>query len=148
MRTSIPNLIFFCLILNTLVLMVLYQPDRIMSRNNLDHKHINNSGKYLLSLCKESGLRILNGRTTGDLTGQPTCITYNGCSLVDYCLVSKDILNSVGYFEVLYFTFFSDNRRICRAIFDSFCSEPCSGRLNNLQPIPGKCLWNNDAIES
>jgi hypothetical protein len=58
---------------------VLYQPDKIMSRNNLDHKHVNNSGKNLFNLCKESGLRILNCRTAGDLTGQPTCITYNGC---------------------------------------------------------------------
>lgn len=78
---------------------VLYQLDIIMSRNNLDHKHVNKSGKCLLSLCKESC--ILNGRTTGYQTDQPTCITYNCCSLIDYCLVSKDILNSVGYFQVL-----------------------------------------------
>ncbi|CAC5405515.1 unnamed protein product [Mytilus coruscus] len=63
-----------------------YHPDRTLSRNNLDHKHTNNSGKLLLNMCKETKIRILNGRTTGDLNGQPTCITYNGSSLVDYTL--------------------------------------------------------------
>lgn len=52
-----------------------------MPRNNLEL--INNSGKILLNLCRESGLRILNGRTVGDLQGNFTCITYNGCSVVD-----------------------------------------------------------------
>ena len=60
-----------------------YISDQIMPRNNLDHKLINNSGQILLNLCRESGLRILNGRTIGDLQCNFTCITYNGCSVVD-----------------------------------------------------------------
>ncbi|CAG2248495.1 unnamed protein product [Mytilus edulis] len=60
-----------------------YDDDKIMSRNILDPKLINNSGKILLSLCQESCLRIFNGRTVGDLHGKYTCITYNGCSVVD-----------------------------------------------------------------
>ncbi|CAC5400236.1 unnamed protein product [Mytilus coruscus] len=70
-----------------------YVDDKIMSRNNLDPKLIDNSGKILLSLCKESGRRILNGRTIGDLHRKNTCITYNECSVVDYMLVSNDLLN-------------------------------------------------------
>jgi hypothetical protein len=31
-----------------------YHSDTIMSRNNLDHKHTNNSGKLLLNFCKET----------------------------------------------------------------------------------------------
>ena len=81
-----------------------YHSDTIMSRNNLDHKHTNNSGKLLLNFCKETRIRILNGRTTGDLNGQSTCITYNDSSLVDYTLISEELLKSVGYFEVHDFT--------------------------------------------
>ena len=55
--------------------------DNAMPRNNLDQKRTNNSGKLLLNTCKETGMRIVNGRTTGDLFGKQTCITYNGCSL-------------------------------------------------------------------
>jgi hypothetical protein len=72
-----------------------YHSDTIMSRNNLDHKHTNNSGKLLVNFCKETRIRILNGRTTGDLNGRPTCITYNGSSLVDYTLISEELLKSV-----------------------------------------------------
>ncbi|CAG2241549.1 unnamed protein product [Mytilus edulis] len=42
-----------------------YVEDSIMPRNNLDPKRINNSGRCLLDLCKETSLTILNGRTIG-----------------------------------------------------------------------------------
>jgi hypothetical protein len=53
-----------------------------------------------LNIWLETRIRILNGRTTGDLNGQPTCITYNGSSLVNYTPISEELLQSVGYFEV------------------------------------------------
>ena len=83
--------------------------DNSMPRNNLDPKRINNSGKFLLDICKETGLRILNGRSVGDLYGRNTCITYNGCSLVDYTLVSISLMNVIGCFEVGDFTIFSNH---------------------------------------
>ncbi|CAC5403247.1 unnamed protein product [Mytilus coruscus] len=46
-----------------------YVEDSIMPINNLDLKRINNSGRCLLDLCKETSLTILNGRTIGDLHG-------------------------------------------------------------------------------
>ena len=41
--------------------------DIFTPRNNLDHKHLNNSGKCLLNFCKETRMRIMNGRTIGDV---------------------------------------------------------------------------------
>ena len=78
---------------------VFYKHDTNLPRNNLDSKRINNSGKHLLNVCKEAGLRILNGRTTCDLFGRPTCFTYNGCSLVDYTIVSNELLHSIDFFK-------------------------------------------------
>ena len=51
-----------------------------MSRNNLDYQHTNNNGNLLLNLCKETRIRILNERTTGDLNGQATCISFKNCN--------------------------------------------------------------------
>ena len=51
-------------------------------------------------VCKEAGLRILNGRTSCDLFGRPTCFTNNGCSLVDYTIASNDLLRNIGFFQV------------------------------------------------
>ena len=81
-----------------------YKYDNILPRNNLDHKRTNNSGEMLLEICKESSLRIINGRTTGDLYGKHTCITYNGCSIVDYTIVSQELLNCISIFQVDKFT--------------------------------------------
>ena len=54
-----------------------------LPRNNLDSKRLNNSGKSLFSLCRDTSLRIVNGRMIGDLLGNFTSIHYNGCSVVD-----------------------------------------------------------------
>jgi hypothetical protein len=71
----------------------------IDSRNNLDNKPTNKSGILLIDLCKESGIRILNGRTIGDLRGKCTCVTYNGCIVVDYTLVSCNLLHGIGNYS-------------------------------------------------
>ena len=80
-----------------------------MPRNNLDHKRTNNSSKMLLEICKESSLRIINGRTTGDLYGKHTCITYNGYSVVDYTIVSQEWLKCISIFQVDKFTALSNH---------------------------------------
>jgi hypothetical protein len=49
----------------------------------------------------------LNGRTKGDLIGQFTCQTYNGASVVDYVIVSQDLLSSIVSFSVADITEFS-----------------------------------------
>ncbi|CAC5402490.1 unnamed protein product [Mytilus coruscus] len=124
-----------------------YHPDRTLSRNNLDHKHNNNSGKLLLNMCKEIKIRILNDQTTGDLNSQPTCITYNGSSLVDYTLcTSEELIDSIGYFVVHDFSSLSNHRSISCAMFANFSSVPCD--LHKLDSLPGKFLWTDEAIAS
>lgn len=71
------------------------QYDSTLWRDDLDHKHTNNSEKLLLNICRETVIRILNNRTTADLTGKHTCYTYNGYSLVVYTLTAQDQLKSV-----------------------------------------------------
>jgi exonuclease III len=55
-------------------------------------KTISSRGKILNDLCVQTSLRILNGGTTGDHTGQFTCYTYNRCSVVDYFIVSCSVI--------------------------------------------------------
>ncbi|VDI81224.1 Hypothetical predicted protein [Mytilus galloprovincialis] len=123
-----------------------YHPDRVLSRNNLDHKHTNNSGKLLLNMCKEAKIRILNGRTIDDLNGQPTCITYNGSSVVDCTFISEELIDSIGYFVVHDFTSLSNHRPISCAMFANFLSVPCDS--HQLDSLPGKFLWTDEAIAS
>ena len=43
---------------------------------------------------------MLNGRMLGDSIGYYTCHKYNGSSVVDYMIISEELLNSVNYFNV------------------------------------------------
>ncbi|CAG2247131.1 unnamed protein product [Mytilus edulis] len=124
-----------------------YVEDSIMPRNNLDPKRINNSGRCLLDLCKETSLTILNGRTIGDLHGKQSCITYNGCSLVDYTLVSFDLLSLVGYFEIHDLTSLSNHCPISCTLVTFFRSTNFVNQTQ-LDPLPGKFIWSPGAIES
>ena len=40
-------------------------------------------------------IKILNGRTAGDMTGKYTCFKYNGCSVVDYIMVDRNVHEKV-----------------------------------------------------
>jgi hypothetical protein len=54
-------------------------------------------GRLLNDICIQTGLRILNGRCTGDLTGKCTCHNYRGSSVVDYC--SRHVSESLEYLK-------------------------------------------------
>ena len=72
---------------------------KLIDRHTYD-ENIDKRGKDLIEFCIGHHLRILNGRTLGDLTGAYTCFTPNGCSTVDYAILSDNILDSVLYFKV------------------------------------------------
>ena len=78
-----------------------YQVDNIASypRGNLDNT-TNEYGDRLLALCKAVPLRICNGRKIGDILGEFTCYTWNGKSMVDYCMVSPRLYHQIQYFQV------------------------------------------------
>jgi hypothetical protein len=58
------------------------------------------SGRALHDMSIQTGLRILNGRCIGDLTGNFTCHNFHGSSVVDYACVSECLLPKVKSFSV------------------------------------------------
>ena len=79
----------------------MYETDTVETRcrNNYD-QGFNSYGPKFIDLCKTVPLRILNGRTLGDLFGKFTCFTPNGNSTVDYAAVSPPLVKTVRYFRV------------------------------------------------
>lgn len=62
-----------------------YIPDEeITKRRTEDKNTINSHGRALISLCKSTQLRILNGRSSDDKTGKVTFCNSRGTSLIDY----------------------------------------------------------------
>ena len=69
-------------------------------RQNAD-KIINKTGISLINFCILLGLRIVNGRTRGDSSGNFTYLSKAGASVVDFCLVSSDSMRMVDNFSVI-----------------------------------------------
>jgi hypothetical protein len=109
---------------------------------------MNKYGRQLLTMCKSSQMRILNGRTIGDLHGQFTNYQYNGCSVVDYCIVDNDLLHNINYFKVDPLTHLSDHSLIQTEIKwkgNKFIGEPSS--YGNMTVLPLGFKWTDDSKE-
>ncbi|CAG2223372.1 unnamed protein product [Mytilus edulis] len=75
-----------------------YNPDYDISVRHSKDVHLSTRGKLLNDICVQTGLRILNGRTRGDFIGQLTCHNPRGSSVVDYFIVSEELLDKVAFF--------------------------------------------------
>jgi exonuclease III len=84
------------------------QDCNVCLRNNTNVR-VNVFGKSLIQLCKTTNMRLVNGRTVGDIFGNFTYYNTQGASAVDYVIVLASWLQSVKYFSVLPFTHMSDH---------------------------------------
>ena len=101
-----------------------YKNDEQCLRRSQDLGTVNARGRNLLETCTALNLRILNGRTVGDLEGKNTCFHYNGSSVVDYVIGSKIILRNVQYVIVnSLMSLFSDHCHLSLAIKANFVNQ-------------------------
>ena len=99
-----------------------YELDTFTTHKNNEDVSLNSYGEQLIQLCIASKLRVLNGRTRGDLQGHFTYLGYQSCSTVDLVLASENIFqtNLIQYLSVQTFTAFSDQRPILLKILWKF----------------------------
>ncbi len=74
-------------------------PNDMLERQNRDTVTTRWHHEFL-DLCRTAGLFILNGRTPGDISGEYTCLSNKGFSIVDYFLTTADQLDGVKHLEV------------------------------------------------
>ena len=63
-------------------------------------KTIDSKGKKLLELCENIGGIILNGSSNDDKMGNYTFCGVMGNSMIDYCICSSDLLDSINEFSI------------------------------------------------
>ncbi len=68
-------------------------PEVLPKRHNSDKGGLKGWHNESLDLCSSSGLFILNGRITGDESGECTCLANGGSSLVDYMVASPALFD-------------------------------------------------------
>ena len=69
-------------------------------RNSVDKVKMDNRGNEILEICKHLNLSIINGRKPGDMYGAYTSIQWNGNSLIDYVISSREIFESIPTMRV------------------------------------------------
>ena len=74
--------------------------ETILPRMSHDNCTTNQNGRWLIDVCVDNQLYMLNGRTLGDFTGQLTCHTPRGSSVVDYFIASTSLSQLVRYMKV------------------------------------------------
>ena len=125
-----------------------YVTDTVIGRCSQDIGRTNNNGLMLLDLCKQTGMRILNGRFDKDLMGRYTHVGARGSSLVDYVITTQKLLNHVEYFCVGDPNILSDH---CIIDFSFTFDKPCmrnnvidTGNTNCQDTVDSKYVWKNE----
>jgi exonuclease III len=119
-------------LLNKLRAFITYDNDKPLQSRKSQDSTVNSMGRKLIEVCKATGLRILNGRTTGDKFGKLTFQNSNGTSVIDYALISENALHRVADFSVADFNEFSDHAPItviltCASVIPTrTCSDHCA----------------------
>jgi len=71
-----------------------YDKQGVCNRKSNDKVH-NSSGKRLISLCEDTGMFVMNGRSLSDVNGLITfrSLKGKGQSVIDYAVVSRDLIS-------------------------------------------------------
>lgn len=119
--------------------------ENIKPRNSQDTK-VDERGKQIIDMCITSRMRILNGRSTGDCLGKYTCQKPNGASVVDYAILSEELLKDLIYFHVHQFQpLYSDcHSKVSLSIKASYKPQLSSGKG---QKMPISFKWNKYSPE-
>ena len=115
-----------------------YIIDTEVRRFSQDKGHMNNNGTLLLDLCKQTGLRIFNGRFGNDKgIGKYTFIGSRGSSLVDYVMGTQNLFQFIENFDVSEPNILSDH---CIVSFSFVFDKPYINVVNTEYDY----VWSND----
>ena len=110
--------------------------------------YVNQYGRWLIDLCVDNQLYILNGRSLGDLTCKSTCHTPSGSSIVDYFITSSTMSTDIQSMIVNNLSLFSDHCMLTlklKVSIKSLNNDTINGRESGRvqpNPIPDVFTWS------
>ena len=125
-----------------------YLVDTVLPRFSQDYGRTNNNGSLLLDLCKQTGLRIFNGRVGDDSDkGKCTFVGHNGTSLVDYFIGSPHLFKCIDSFKVHDPNILSDHCLLEATFTFDALSNIIHNENTNLDScfVTRKFVWKNES---
>jgi len=128
-----------------------YCADVNLTRQSLNGR-LNSYGTQLLYICKQSGLRILNGRVGDDQNiGKYTYVASTGSSVVDYVISTPNMFNYIRHFAVHEPNILSDHCIVDfdltfekRIVADGTLYANC---INPHNSVDCKYVWDNTKVQ-
>ena len=118
-------------------------------RQNFD-TNINNHRKQLIDICKNTDMKILNGRTNGDSLGRPTFHGKNVTSTVDYIICNQDLIPKAKNLVVKSPSYLSDHSQVITWVnlHKTTNSHNIIPPQPSLTKLPLKYIWTDDSSET
>ena len=116
----------------------------VIQRNSED-TIVNKRGEELLELCKSLDMVILNGRKIGDPWGKMTSHQSNGSAVVDYVIVSVNLLREVGFFSVGEFSAWVSDH--CHLLFEIKSVQNIPKEQEKLAELPSSFRFKDGDLE-
>ena len=117
-------------------------------RQSRDKHAMNNFGRSLINYCKQFQIHMLNGRSPHDQSGEYTCCSATGQSVVDYILVSSCLFDKITNFIIGTRDESDHFPIICHLLFS------CPPRVNDVgqsafhgQQTPVRFSWENAKLD-
>ena len=128
-------------------------PDEYIVDSNIDSRisqdtvRPDSNGLLLLELCRQSGLRIMNGRMGEDANIRKyTYIGSNGSSAIDYMLSLQNMLDFVQSFNIEDPNILSDHCCVKLVLELPVKNEDAAEISDTFENINGKYAWNSDLL--
>ena len=122
----------------------------ILPRTTCDNKTTNQYGKWLIDLCSDNQMYILNGCALGDFMSKFTCHTPRGSSVIDYFISSRSLSNTIFNMYVHDVSLLSDHYAISMKLkirTDNLIDDEMffNGTDKNCIPLPDNFIWSEEA---
>jgi hypothetical protein len=106
---------------------------------------LNERGSRMLEFLESCNLKILNGSTVGDILGEYTSLQYNGASVVDYMVVSPNIIDYIDNLKVSTITPYSDHSPLLCGLKPICLHMNTDSLAKKYKEAPQKLKWEPDS---
>ena len=125
-----------------------YVGDNTLPRITSDES-VNDNGNLLIDFCIQTGLRIANGRVGADaMEGKCTYVGSRGSSLIDYVIVSEDLLSHISDFYVSDPNILSDHCTVNFVIQNSISETKDEEVDLDISYVQTKYVWDKSLLDA